>query len=332
MKGRALSINFCVAIAVLGLSLFLGELCLRLFFRNITSTGNFIGYFSERWKRDHVSLNSRQFREREFASAPSHALYRIAVIGDSYTFGQGMAEAARFTNQLQDLLNAKQDGYEVLNFGRCGATTLSQLELLENVLEQAIPDFVLLQWTVNDVDGDDFRARPQYWPVLPSAALESRLLKHSALFYFVYQQWHSLQTALGFVTPYEDYLRSHWGDPNGAGARHYRDILSRFVRRSREAGIPVGLVLFPQLTPDLEEGYPFAFAHALVHEVCAQENLTCLDLRLALIPYVQEIGHQKLWVNHLDAHPGPLVHRLAAERLLEVYEPAWIASAEHGES
>ena len=71
--------------------------------------------------------------------------YRIAVIGDSFTYGQGISEDARFTNFLENHLNQSGEKYEVLNVWRPGAESIDHLTIFNNYVVRIFPDYVLLQ-------------------------------------------------------------------------------------------------------------------------------------------------------------------------------------------
>ena len=43
----------------------------------------------------------------------------------------------------------------MLNFGTAGANTPEHLATVTKLLQEVHPDFVLLQWYVNDVEDDD---------------------------------------------------------------------------------------------------------------------------------------------------------------------------------
>jgi hypothetical protein len=66
-------------------------------------------------------VNRFGFRERDFQLEKPANVYRITVIGDSLTFGNGIEEQDRVSNLLEQRLNADQNrgnvDYEVLNFG-----------------------------------------------------------------------------------------------------------------------------------------------------------------------------------------------------------------------
>jgi lysophospholipase L1-like esterase len=100
-----------------------------------------------------VHHNSWGFREQEFEMSKPRGVYRIAVIGDSFTYGQGIPEEDRFTELMEKFLNDQMKKYEVLNFGRGGAQTVDEVATLRNIVLRMNPDFILLQWFVNDFEG-----------------------------------------------------------------------------------------------------------------------------------------------------------------------------------
>ena len=96
--------------------------------------------------------------------------HRIVVIGDCLTFGQGNPEDGRFTNRLQQALTRVDPRHEVLNLGRPATETVGELATVKDVLASAEPDFMLLEWFINDVEGE-IRARG------PNLSLASLLLR-----------------------------------------------------------------------------------------------------------------------------------------------------------
>ena len=72
----------------------------------------------------HVRLNRHGFRGPDFADRPAPGVTRIVALGDSATFGTGVAEEHRFTEVLQRRLDERRPACcEVLNVSRPGATT-----------------------------------------------------------------------------------------------------------------------------------------------------------------------------------------------------------------
>lgn len=98
--------------------------------------------------------NSQRFRAKtEFAPVASPSVTRIAMIGDSMTFGLGADYDDAYPSVLQRLLN--QSGkYEIINAG-CGRTgTGMQALWYDRGVSPLKPDLVVLTVYVNDIDED----------------------------------------------------------------------------------------------------------------------------------------------------------------------------------
>ena len=175
------------------------ELALRSIFRDVTTTSDNRSYFAKRWRHQTVPRqNTWGFRERDFDLVKPEGVYRIAVIGDSITYGQGIEEADRFTNLLEKELNGKNGQYEVLNFGRPGAETVDHLDFLKDPVLNADPDSILLQWYTNDVEGHDKSEHPR-----PLGLIPIRLRRNSALFYLLHRHLTTIQKNLGWLSSYD---------------------------------------------------------------------------------------------------------------------------------
>ena len=314
--GRNRIILLAVSCAVTALA---AEAATRFLFRNVTTGSDNGGFFSLRWARGgHVQTNALGFRERSFSMEKPPGAYRIAVVGDSFTFGNGLEADERYTERLQAWL---PHGYEVLNFGAPGANTPQHLHTLRSRVLPANPDFVLLQWFVNDIEGDSVEGRPLIHPLLPSRAAHNWLQAHSALYTVANMRWGEMQVASGMAGSYVDYLKARAGDPQSADARRDAETLKKIIGEVRSQGRAIGIVLFPDPGPDLGESYPFAFLHDHVINVCRESGVPCLDLRqdFAAIP-----DRRSLWVSPFDHHPSARANEIAAVRILEVFRPYWL--------
>ena len=294
------------------------EAATRFVFRHVTTGSDNGGFFSLRWARGgHVQTNGHGFRERSFSMEKPAGTYRIAVLGDSFTFGNGLEASERYTDRLQAWLPS---GYEVLNFGAPGANTPQHLHTLRSRVLPANPDFVLLQWFVNDIEGDSVEGRPVIRPLLPSRPVHNWLQAHSALYTVANMRWGEAQVASGMAGSYADYLEARAGDPQSADARRDAETLKKIIGEVRSQGRSIGIVLFPDPGPDLGDSYPFAFLHDHVLAVCREHHVPCLDLRqdFAAIP-----DRRSLWVSPFDHHPSARANEIAAVKILEVFQRHW---------
>jgi len=326
----AILTNLTVLGTTIVILLIIGEFAVRLAFIDITTTGDNTSYFSRRWNknRSSVRLNTWRFREQEFELAKPDGIYRIAVIGDSITFGQGIEEEDRFTNLLGKYLNEKNNKYryEVLNFGRPGAETIDHIVVLKDLVLKANPDFILLQWFINDFEGHDKSGRPKFMPLLPVKQLHFILHRSSALYYLINQQWNSLQELLALSGSYDEYMFRRFGNPKSSESREAIQALKDFIDLCNYQKTPLGIVLFPRIA-NLGKDYPLEYLHNRVLDICTHEGITCIDLRSTYAPLLHNGEFKKLWVNQFDAHPGPLANHLVASRLMEVFETIWLSIA-----
>jgi hypothetical protein len=312
--------NLALLAVTLSLTTVAAEFGLRAFFADITTTHFTSTYWGRRWKATQVRQNHLRFREREFAMQKPPGIYRIAVLGDSFTFGQGISEADRFSNRLEVALNDSDRAFEVLNFGRRGAETVDQIRMLEDTVFSVEPDFILLQWYINDVEGKDKSMRPAARPLIPSEELATILHKGSVLYFMLDEQWTAMQVDLGWTASYTEYLRARFGDPGGLDSRAAASAFSTLIALCRERSVPLGIVLFPHMRGIAMPTYPFDFLHERVLAQCAREGVDCLDLR-AVMAHASRRG--PLDVNRFDSHPNARANRIAAEEILRRFGPVW---------
>lgn len=321
-KTNAVVTNACVLFITLTLMLFISEFAVRFIFRDVTTTSDNSSYFARKWKLKNVRKNSLGYKEREFDLAKSDNIYRIAVIGDSLTFGQGVAEKDRFSNLIEVYLNSGGKSYQVLNFGKPGSETIDHLKVLKDVVLKTEPDFILLQWFVNDVEGNFKREEIKYLRLLPSDTLTSILQRYSAIYYLINRKWQSVQMAAGLSNNYVEYMHTRFRDSNSLHSLSASKVLKDFIHHCKIRKIDLGIVLFPLLSSDLDEMYPFTYLHDRVLECCAQEGIPCVDLRNS---FAKHPRRKELWVNRFDAHPSALAHRIAADRLFEKFATVWLS-------
>jgi hypothetical protein len=308
-------ILFTVAAIV---SMVSAEYLTRALFRDVTTSSDNGGYFSRRWYQSGaVQTNTFGFRERQFDPAKAPGVYRVAVVGDSFTFGNGIRQQDRYSDLVQSRLPSH---FEVLNFGVAGANTPEHRAMVGRLLREMHPDFILLQWYVNDTEDDDAIGRPTFAPLMPYRPLHNWLNNSSALYTVANMQWTETQVALGMSVSYTDYLKRRLGDPHSPDSIRDRNLLRDLIAIAQHANVPIGIVLFPDTAGDLGDRYPFGYLHRRVLDVCAERGITCLDLLKDFAPIKDR---QSLWANRLDHHPSARANAIAAERILETFAPAW---------
>ena len=299
---------------VLALMLVASEFALRYWFRHVRSSGNADAYFAHA-RPIEVVRNSLGYRDREPPPKDPNR-YRIAVIGDSFTWGQGIDAPERFSNLIEASLGPR---YEVLNFGIPGHDMPQHLEVLDQVLPLA-PDFVLLQLYINDFETAAMH-RPKPHPLISDSAARG-WGRSSVLYDMANGHWVQLQQATGLAESYVHYLQRNLGDPSSPNARMAFGMLRQFVGKAKAANVGVGLVLFPMTDAmgPYGAGYPVGFIHERVRQIAADERIPFLDLLPAFSSYKDPTS---LWVSPFDAHPNAMANARAAQEILKAFSPVW---------
>jgi hypothetical protein len=312
---RAVGLRLAIAVSVTAVALVGAEYAARFVFRHAHSSGNALDYVAGRGGGPAIVNNRLGFREREIPPK-SPDRYRIAVVGDSFTWGQGIEASERFSNLIEGSLGP---AYEVFNFGQPGNNMPEHLDVLGQALTTS-PDFILLQLYINDFETSEMQ-RPQPHPLL-SASLDRDLERSSVLYDLLNRQWAGWQPTLGIVDSYEGYMARNLREPDSPSSRLSFGMLRDFIERSHHAGVLCGIVFFP--APDAMgphgSNYPFGYLHDRVRSTCADTQITCLDL----LPVFSTIKDPRtMWVSPFDAHPNAMTNRRAAQEILQRFAAVW---------
>jgi hypothetical protein len=98
-------------------------------------------------------VNSLGYRGAERPPAKPSGVYRIAVVGDSYTYGLGVASEDSLPAQLESVLaRARLEHVEVLNFGVPGAAIEDAIERVRCFAGRWEPDLVLFLLYADDLE------------------------------------------------------------------------------------------------------------------------------------------------------------------------------------
>jgi len=305
----------------LALSLAGAELFVRALYHDLTTTSPIESWFGLRWQREQLRFNARGYRDREVPAYKPPGRRRMIVIGDSFTVAMGIAEEDRFPNRIERALRGSGADWEVFQFARLGHEFHHHVNTLQTQALPANPDFVLLQWYVNDFEiSKQGRERPR--PPISDPSLHNFLYRHSAFYTLLTHGWFVLQVRLGLSQDYAAYFRENFGDPRGERSLRAMDQLGRFFALAKIAGVPVGMVLFPNLEVGIgNDDYPFGFLHDRVLAACARHGVTCVDLRKVFVERGADVSALRL--NRFDHHASAFAHALAADALMQTFAEEW---------
>jgi lysophospholipase L1-like esterase len=264
-----------------------------------------------------VDINALGLRDRSDLTWDKPAgTRRVVCIGDSFTFGWGVAEHLTWVRVLEQRLRARPQCQDVatVNCGAAGALYIDEYWwALRDRFARLQPDVVLVSICLNDV------------ALMPNVvALEAPAPAKPAYPLHVLQV---LDAVVSFRTRFDLSPAHDWGQllldlypdnplfaqkaespdmfwPSGnpqAALRAMRDWC-------KQSGVAFGVVVWP-LFQNLDRGehYPFHTLHRVVNEFCAAEGIAALDL----LPTFHGQRAEDLWVDPSDLHGNEKAHALA---------------------
>lgn len=264
------------------------------------------GYFDAN-NRVIYRTNADGFRDAEFSTQRLPHTLRVALLGDSFTFGAGVKQEDVAATVLEPLLSKKVGcPVEVYNFGVSGYGTQQEAVIFDAKVLAYQPDVVIVWYFHNDTEqqGDEQRKvniRDMAW-LWPPLADVSRLGK-------------TIQARLtGTVFQRQEAL---YYDPHGTRWRQTGDYMAQIVRAAQAHGVKPLLFVHPTLNYSFQK-YPLNALHQQILDAARNAGFTAYDL----LPAFQNQDAEALRVHASDAHPNEIAHRLAAEYAADKIAPA----------
>ncbi len=221
----------------------------------------------------------------------------LVVLGDSFTFGEGVALPDRFTERLAAGLGGPAGGVGVYNAGVPGWSTLDQFAVLPELLAARRPRAVLIVAQPNDaVPIPHAQARTEGDLLALHGGGGLRLL--------------ALLRAPGAARASEDWYRSYWTGANRQFGDEVGLALDFAQQMCAAQGVRLGVACFP-LLHSLDER-PLADVHEVIGARCEAAGIPFLDLG----PAFAGRDETTLWVHPTDHHPNAAANAIAAEALL----------------
>jgi len=261
--------------------------------------------------------NALGLRGYEVDRTKPDGVRRVAVVGDSCTFGFGVELARTWPFELERRLRASGSQVEVVNGGVPGYSTYQCRERLRRDLLPLEPDVVVLyagQWNdfVPAVGAPDHEKAA----AAESSALPADLTNDfGGLRLFQAVAWASVEVRDEIRKGRSALITSDF--QGGQPADNPRVPVDRFVenleavaRMARERGIPVFFVPGP-VPRSTEERFPDVNRYReVLRETARRLGVRVVPVDAALRAHDEGVFRD--WV-----HPSPLGHRVIAERLFE---------------
>jgi HEAT repeat protein len=215
-------------------------------------------------------FNADGLRDRVHPPEKGPGVFRVAVLGDSVTYGDGIAPREAFPQVLEARLREQGVSVEVLNVALPGWSTRQERIAYERVVRRYRPDLVLLAVCLNDITelAHNLRPPPDWLLTLHARSALVRRLTNA----------HGLE-----VRSVEDLF--HDDAAARAKLQVFQEELQALASATGRDEVRLAVIVFPfafQLAPDAPQ--PVVQRHIL--EACAARGLTCVDA----LPWVRDLG------------------------------------------
>ncbi len=287
--------------------------------------------FAGRWDGTWYQINQMGLRGPELNTDPPDHEYRVVALGDSCTFGKGVAEADSWPRQLEGILgDALPEGRSVAvaNLGVNGYSGSTYERIFREVGLGLEPDLVVVGYNLNDFPNairavDEYVFGERKTRRLLSQNLRD-LLGRTATYRWLRQAYYHSQREADWKNA-EAFAREAQGSPSTDEAWHGEVVYLESIRDQASAvGAKMAVFLFPyesQVYLDTFDTSPIE----RLRETCAALGLPFVDLADEFRRSARQSDPVvELFLKGDRYHPNPKGYRIVAEGVVRlVLERNW---------
>jgi len=274
-------------------------------------------------------FNSQGFREKKLVPKPA-GVFRVAVVGDSFTAGHGLPEALAYPRLLEARLQRRAEHgagafplertVEVLNLGRGNTDLPAIARSADFALRHLAPDVLVYGYFMNDAlpDRGAAAASPVHdmldagWVAASQSKTRIRIgqsARGPSRIVDLVRRFRADRDVTSATIAWYQGLH----EPKAWAATLAR--IEAMARSARETSARFVLLLLP--LPFEIARSPFAAAHAAMASAATGAGIEVVDALPALAAHSDD----DLRLHPRDRHPSPLYTRVVAERLAEALGP-----------
>jgi len=252
-------------------------------------------------------INSWGMRDREYTVKKPQNAYRIAVLGDSLTYGTCLEYGERYTDILEEVwIDQSGRNVEVLNFGVPGYSTQQEIETYRTKAAKFDPDLVIVGYCLNDEfeSSGEINLFRAYFPI--------------------YERFYSM-TALRFAFCHSGFLPTFFCKRYEAKTEVSESFYE--LRKVVDQKIPVVIVLFPRLVNYSDYDKNDFDIHKKVSNAATKNGFYFIDL----LNDFKEYPSSALKILETDyLHPNQFAHEITARVIYLFLQNNNLLSKHHG--
>ncbi len=240
--------------------------------------------------------------------------YRIAAIGDSFTFAPYMQFDDAYPKRLERWfnLNNSQSKVEVINYGVPAYSTSHEVPVVKTAIEEGA-DLIIMQITLNDPEIKPYTPQQLFLDrnKFGELQLEGTIYQYWRSLAFVKTRLHNRETRKNYKKKFFDLFEKEdtWNN--------FKNSWTKIASIKTERSVPMVAVIFPLFGYPVDNDYPFWPLHEKVKGLLDSLSVPSLDVT----EIYRNIPLERLQVlPGEDFHPNEIAHRMAAEAMYK-----WLA-------
>lgn len=275
-----------------------------------------------------VQINSIGIRDREYSSAAPAGVTRIVALGDSQTFGNGLAIEDTWPKRLESELNDRfgRGRWEVLNCGIPGTDTWQHEVILKSMVDAYHPDLAILAFYANDVT-ERYEAKPQA-VVAATNTFGKRLaylLRESLLLVVIRDAVASLHHRFSPSRGFEIEQAVITGAPDRAVEKAWQQV-NRSLAARKETANTHGVALLVAVIPrrdQVSRQQPARHYQNRISAILERHSIQHIDTLGAMQLAYAHYGRSMFipW----DGHDSAIANRVIAHELTDVVTAMYVA-------
>ena len=250
---------------------------------------------------DNAKLNPYGFNDKDHSLHKSPCFTRIAVLGDSFIWGVGVADQVIWTHKLEHILNQNGVKSEILNWGKPGWSTLDEYRFLKSDGIHYDFDLLLVGFVVNDPVMDESN---QICIIYPDGIIGRLIIQPIRKYLFPNTISLFVDLIENFFNTFFGYGYSNWLNKmyTADNLKQYQSLLEDMTKYCNAHHIRMLFVLTPENHhPWLQQRFE------QIIPLLKNVNIDYLNLYPDVYKELHHLPNRKLWANSADGHPGDMV-------------------------
>ena len=278
--------------------------------------------------------NSYGLRNDEFSSKPQPGTVRILCLGDSLTFGKGVAFTETYPKQLETILNASGHGrYEVINGGVAAYDTWQEVTYLREIGWTFEPNLVIIGFYANDIVPRPRHLHPGLTSATaggqPAEVMSSSVdravywLKRSRVLLFLRERLTQLRNRIEPSPEVRHTISLLHGTADEFVESGWREIDSSFAELAtlaKQHDFAVLIVFFP-MADQLVGTYPNASYPIRARQIAERYGIPTVDVHPA---FAREFSGLSSLFIEWDGHPNARAYAVAAREISDYVTAAGV--------